>query len=74
MAMRVVRDRGQGVGQLRFRRCEDRLGIRNKGIRAGEDVRVRRSNECIDIVGVSGERAIEKAAPVRDCQGPSYPY
>src|SRR5208282_4213380 len=66
MANRMVRDGRQGLGQLRFGRREGRPGILNKGICAREHVGVRGPNECVDIVGVSGERAIEKAARLRE--------
>ena len=61
----MVRNGRQGLGQLRFGRCEGRHGIRNKGIVAREHVRVRRPDERLDIVGVSDERAIEEAARLR---------
>ncbi len=70
MAARMVRDRRQGFGQLRFGRREGRHGIGHKGICALDRVRARRSNERVDIVGIGGERAIEKASRLRqDCQG-----
>ena len=70
MAARMVRDRRQGFGQLRFGRREGRHGIGHKGNCALDHVRARRSNERVDIVGIGGERAIEKAARLRnDCQG-----
>ena len=65
MCARMVRDRGQGFGQLRFGRSEGCRGIGHKGICALDRVRARRSNERVDIVGIGGERAIEKAARLR---------
>ena len=61
MAERMVRDRGQGFGQLRFGRREGRHGTGDKEICALGRVRARRSNERVDIAGIGGERAIEKA-------------
>jgi hypothetical protein len=66
MASRGVRDRGQGFGQFRFCRSEGRDGIRHKGKYARRHVRARQSDERLDIVGIGGERAIEKAARSRD--------
>ena len=66
MAERMVRDRGQGFGQLRFGRREGRHGIGHKEICALAHVRARRSNESVDIVGIGGERAIEKAVRLSD--------
>ena len=63
---RMVRDRRQGFGQLRFGRSEGRHGIGHKGQCALGRVRARRSDERVDIVGIGGERAIEKAARLRD--------
>ena len=40
-------------------------GIGHKELRALDRVRARRSNERVDIVGIGGERAIEKAARLR---------
>src|SRR4029077_11256331 len=60
MARRMVRDRGQGFGQLCFGRREGRHGIGHKGICALSRVRERRSNERLHIVGIDGERAIEE--------------
>ena len=62
----VVRDRRQGLGQLRFGRGEGRGGVGHKGIYAFAHVRARRSNERVDIARIGGERAIEKAARLRD--------
>ena len=69
MAERMVRDRGQGFGQLRFGRREGRHGIGDKEICALDRVRARRPNECVDIAGIGGERAIEKAARLREIVG-----
>ena len=66
MATRMVWDRRQGFGQLRFGRREGRHGIGHKEKCALDHVRARRSNERVDIVGIGGERAIEKAARLRD--------
>src|SRR5271166_3379241 len=66
MAARMVRNRGQGFGQFRFSRSESRYGIGHKGICALGHIRARRSDERFDIVGIGGERAIEKAARLRD--------
>ena len=65
MAKRMVRYRGQGFGQLRFGRSEGGW-IGHKGICALESVHACRSNKRVDIVGIGGERAIEKAARLRD--------
>jgi hypothetical protein len=69
MAMRMVGDRGQGFGQLCFGRGEGRQGIDHKGICSLEHVRACRSNERVNIVGIGGERAIEKASRLRDIVG-----
>ena len=66
MCARMVRDGRQGFGQLRFGRREGRHGIGRVGEYARDRVRCRRSDERVDIVGVSGERAIEKAASLRE--------
>ena len=50
------------------------IGIGHEGIRARESVRARRSNERVDIAGIGGERAIEKAARLRDIVRGSDPY
>ncbi len=42
------------------------IGIGRKRIRAVGHVRARRSNERVDVVGIGGERAIEKAPRSRD--------
>ena len=42
------------------------MGSVTKRICALDHVRARRSNERVDIVGIGGERAIEKAARLRD--------
>ena len=54
MAKRMVRDRRQGFGQLRFRCGEGRHGIGHKGKSALVQVRARRSDERVDIVGIGG--------------------
>ena len=66
MCTRVVWDRRQGFGQLRFGRRKGRRGIGQRQICAVGHVRPRRSNERLDIVGIGGERAFEKAARSRD--------
>src|SRR6476660_2087728 len=72
MAARMVRYRGQGFGQLRFGRSEDRRGIGNKGICALEGVHACRSNKRLDIVGIGGEGEVEKAACLRNVvRGPT---
>ena len=63
---RMVRDRRQGFGQLRFGSREGRHGIGHKEKCAFDYVRARRSDERADIAGIGGERAIEKAARLRD--------
>ena len=65
MCARMVRDRRQGFGQLRFGRREGRHGIGHKRKCARAHIRARRSDERVDIVGIGGERAIEKAARLR---------
>jgi hypothetical protein len=62
MAARVVGDRGQGFGQLRFGRGKRRRSIGRQELYAFNCVRGRRSNERLDIVGIGGQRAIKKAA------------
>ena len=69
MATRMVGDRGQSLGQLRFGRGEGRHGIGHKGICAFDYVRSRRGDERVDIVGIGGERAIVKAARLRHVSG-----
>ena len=69
MATRMVRDRRQGFGQLRFGRREGRHGIGHKEKCALDHVGARRSNERVDIAGIGGERAIEKAARLRQIVG-----
>src|SRR5271165_4351445 len=69
MAARVVRDRRQGFGQFRFGRREGRHGIADKKICARWRVRERRSDERVDIVWIGSERAMEKAARLRDIVG-----
>src|SRR5271166_1399184 len=61
MPMRMVWDRGQGFGQLRFGCREGRHGIGRKGQCTLDRVRRRRTNQRVDIVRVGGKRAIEKA-------------
>ncbi len=61
----MVRDRGQGFGQFRFRRRKGSHGIAHNDIYALDNVGARRSNERVDIVRIDGERAIEKAARLR---------
>jgi TolB-like protein len=56
---RMVRDRRQGFGQLRFRRGEGHHGIGRKYVKARKQVRDARSDERVDIVGIGSERAIE---------------
>ena len=69
----VVRDRRQGFGQLRFGGNEGRHGIGHKGKCALVQIRARRSDERVDIVGIGGERAIEKAARLRHIvRGPTF--
>jgi hypothetical protein len=65
MAKRVVRDRRQGLGQFCFGRRVSRQGIAYKQKCALPHVRARQSNERVDILGIGGERAIEKAARLR---------
>src|ERR1700677_538244 len=69
MRARMLRDRGQGLGQFRFGRRERRRAISHEEECALELVRASRSNERVDIVGVGGERTIEKAARVRNNVG-----
>jgi hypothetical protein len=65
MAARMVRDRRQGSGQLSLGRRERRRAIVHKEMCAFNYVRCRRSNERVDIVGIGNERAIAKAARLR---------
>ena len=69
MAKRVVWDRGQGFGQLRFGGGEGRHRIRHTEQVRPQAVRTRRSDERVDIVGIGGERAIEEAARSRHVVG-----
>ena len=61
----MVRDRRQGFGQFRFGRREGRHGIGHKGIAPSTTSARADPNERVDIVGIGGERAIEKAARLR---------
>ena len=61
MAARVVWNRRQGFGQFCFGRRECRHRIGHKEICALAHVGARRSNERVDIFGIGGEGAIEKA-------------
>src|SRR5580704_18188865 len=65
----VVQGRGKGLGQLRFGCREGCQGIGRKEIHARQRVRSRRSDERLDIVGIGGERAIEKSARPRNISG-----
>ena len=72
MTARMVRDQGQGLGQFRFSRSEGRCGIGYKQKCALDRLRARRSDERVDIVGIDGQRAIEKAVRLRDIvRGPT---
>ena len=62
----VVGDSRQGCGQLRFARREGRHGIGHKRICALDRIRPCRSDERVDIIGVGGECAVEKAARLRN--------
>src|SRR5208337_2599400 len=62
----MVRDRRQGFGQLRFGGGEGRFGVGYKGICARDRVRKRRLNERVDVAGIGGERAVEKAVRLCD--------
>src|ERR1700722_19057759 len=66
VATRMVWDRRQGFCQLCFGRRERRFAIGHKIVCALERVRRRRTNQRLDIAGISGERAIEKVANLRD--------
>jgi hypothetical protein len=66
MAERVVRSQGQGFGQLPFGRGKGRVAIGHKEKCSFGRVRARRSNERLGIVGIGGERAVEKAARLRN--------
>ena len=66
MATRMVWDQGQGSGQLRFGRWEGRDRIRHERVCTFDRVRERRTNERVDIVGISGQRPIEEAARLRE--------
>ena len=72
MAAGVVRERRQSFRQLRFGGGEGRRRVGDKRISAVGDVGRRRSNERVDIVGIGGERAIEKLARLRNMvRGPA---
>ena len=62
MGTRMIRDRKQGFGQLRFGRGERCNGIAHKQICSADNVCGRRSNERLRIAGINGQREIEKAA------------
>ena len=64
-------DLGQtkGLDQPRFGLREGRRRISHKDKARRHEVRARRSNERVDIVGIGGERAIEKAARSRQIVG-----
>ena len=66
MAVCMVRDQSQGFGQFGFgcRQSRDRLD--RKGQCSCGQVCAGRSNERPDIVRIRGERALEKAATLRD--------
>jgi DHA1 family bicyclomycin/chloramphenicol resistance-like MFS transporter len=61
----MTRRRRQGFGQLRFGRRERRRTISHEEEYALHLVHARRSDERVDIVGISGERTLEKAARLR---------
>ena len=69
MAVRMVWDRRQGFGQLRFGRRKGRNTIDRKEKCAFDYVRACRSNERVNIVGIGGEREVEKAASLRNIVG-----
>ena len=72
MCARMVWDRRQGFGQLCFSCNPGRHRVSHKEMCALDRVRDRRSNERVDIVGVGGEGAIEKAARLHDIvRGPA---
>jgi hypothetical protein len=66
---RMVGDQRQGCGQFRFGRREGRFGVGCKGVRAREHVRSPRFDDRIDVAGIGGDRAIEKAARLCDSVG-----
>src|SRR6516164_5251991 len=51
MCARMIWNRGQGFGQIRFGRFERRLGTAYKQKWAVDNVRTRRSNERVNISG-----------------------
>ena len=65
MAACMVWDQGQGSGQLRLGCEEGRCPIGHIQKYARKRVHARRSNKRIDVVGVGGQRAIEKASRLR---------
>src|SRR5271165_790034 len=69
MCARMVWNRRQGFGQFRFGRFERRLGTAYKQKCALDRIRASRSNERVDILGIGGERAIEKAARLHHIVG-----
>src|SRR5271165_3839513 len=69
MATRMVWDGRQGFGQLRFGRRKGRNTIGRKEKCAFDYVRACRSNERVNIVGIGGEREVEKAASFRNIVG-----
>src|ERR1700722_8364085 len=69
MAARMVWDRRHGFGQLRLSRSECLNTICRKEKFAFDYVRACRSDERVNIAGIGGERAVEKAASLRDIIG-----
>jgi hypothetical protein len=69
MATRMVWDRRQGFGQLRFGHRKGRNTIGRKEKCAFDYIRACRSDERVNIVAIGGEREVEKAASLRNIIG-----
>ena len=69
MRARVVWDRRQGFGHFASAAVKAAIGSVTNEVCAVDHVRARRSNKRVDIVGIGGERAIEKAARLRHIVG-----
>src|ERR1700722_4138992 len=65
MNLRMVRDQGQGLVELGFGSFERRHGVGHKVKLALAHVHAPRSIERVDVIGVGGQRAFEKASSLR---------
>ena len=69
MCARMIWNRRQGFGQLRFGPFERRLGTAYKQKCALDRIRASRSNKRVNIVGTGRQRTIEEAARLRHIVG-----